>query len=240
MKIPTIALAIGLCLGGTVFAAPAQKNTKAPAEKITNGPVVEGVGQNWAVIAWTTNTGGSTVVRYGTDQRNLNKFAQAPYSDNEKSAAQNHRVRISGLTPGTTYYFRVDSGQGEGTGSEAMSDIKSFTTKGSPGAPAPKGSALKLIDGPRVEATGKDSAVIAWTTNTGGSSVVRYGTDPDKLSQTSQAPYSDDEKTQQQVHRVRLTKLQPNTTYYFIVDSGQGEGTGTEARSRVSSFKTKS
>jgi hypothetical protein len=33
--------------------------------------------------------------------------------------------------------------------------------------------------------------------------------------------------------------LKPNTTYYFVADSGQGQGSGTEAKSEVSQFTTK-
>jgi hypothetical protein len=102
---------------------------KPAAERIIGQPKVEGVGDTWAVIAWTTNTGGSTVVRYGTDQSHLSQISEAPYSDNEKTAAQNHRVHLKNLKPSTTYYFIVDSAQGEGTGTEAKSSIGQFTTK---------------------------------------------------------------------------------------------------------------
>ncbi len=81
-------------------AAPAPQ--KSQAERITDGPRVEGTGNSWAVIAWTTNTGGSTVVKYGTDRNHLDQTGQAPYSDNEKSQAQNHRVHLNNLKPGTT------------------------------------------------------------------------------------------------------------------------------------------
>lgn len=214
------------------------------AEKITQAPNVEGVGDTWAVVAWTTNTGGSSVVRYGTDRNNLNQTAQSPYADNEKTSAQNHRVHLNNLKPGTTYYFMVVSGQGEGTGTQAQGSIGQFTTKGSaqsPGAgnPAEKATNVKIVDGPRVEGVGGDWAVIAWTTNTGGSSVVHYGASAGSLQQTAQAPYSDNEKTASQNHRVRLTNLKPSTTYYFVADSGQGEGTGTEAKSQVGQFTTK-
>ena len=209
-------------------AALAQKH---PPEKIINGPVVEGVGDTWAVIAWTTNTGGSTILKYGTDQNNLNQTAQAPYADNEKVEHQTHRVHLKNLKPGTTYFCQAFSGQGEGTGTSDPSQIGQFTTKGSPSGLPQSSSAepVKIIDGPRVEGTGKDWAVIAWTTNTGGSSIVRFGTDRNNLSQTAQAPYADKEGAKFQTHRVQLKNLKPGTTYFFIVDSGQGEGTGTEA-----------
>src|SRR5215471_15671050 len=132
---------------------------KSAPEKITQGPVVEGVGDNWAVIAWTTDTGGSSVVHYGIDPKNLNQTGESPYADNEKTTSQNHRVHLKNLKPGTTYYFIADSGQGEGTGTEAKSSIGQFTTRGSAqggGQGTEKAMALKIIDGPRVEGVGKD------------------------------------------------------------------------------------
>ncbi len=232
-------MALTLALAFTAWAKP-----NPQAEKITQGPVVEGTGDTWAVVAWTTNTGGSSVVRYGTDRNNLNQTAESPYADNEKTSAQSHRVRINNLKPGTTYYYMVVSGQGEGTGTQAGSSMGQFTTKGSakssgPGGGTEKAMDLKIIDGPRVEGVGANWAEIAWTTNTGGSSVVHYGTSAGSLNETAQAAYSDNEKSSSQTHRVRLNNLKPGTTYYFVADSGQGEGTGTEAKSSVSQFTTK-
>jgi phosphodiesterase/alkaline phosphatase D-like protein len=233
---------------GPASAAPAPQAKQAV--KITDGPRVEGTGDTWAVVAWTTNTGGSTLVRYGTDKNSLNQVAQAPYSDNEKSQAQNHRVHINNLKPNTAYYFMVDSGQGEGTGTEAKSSVQQFQTKAAGhGGAAPamggdaddkgKHEALKITDGPRVEGAGKNWAVVAWTTNTGGSTVVKYGTDKNSLNQVAQAPYSDNEKSQGQNHRVHINNLKPNTTYYYRIVSGQGEGTGSQTQSAVETFQTK-
>lgn len=230
-----------------VQAALANPPQKAEALKIVDGPRVESVGPNWAVVAWTTNTGGSSIVRYGTSRTALNQTAQAPYADNESTQQQVHRVRIQNLQPGTTYYFMVDSGQGEGTGTEAKGAIASFTTKGAGSSAVSSGEdesrgkaeAVKIVDGPRVEGVGDTWAVIAWTTNSGSSSVVRYGTDKNALNQMGQAPYAEAEGASRQTHRVKLQNLKPNTVYYFMVDSGQGEGTGTEAKSQISQFKTK-
>jgi phosphodiesterase/alkaline phosphatase D-like protein len=124
--VTTIALAAALAASAT--AAPKDPQ-KAQAVKITDGPRVEGTGPTWAVIAWTTNTGGSTVVRYGTDANKLSQTAESAYADNEKTKAQNHRVHLKNLKPNTKYFFVVDSGQGEGTGTEAKSNVSEFTTK---------------------------------------------------------------------------------------------------------------
>jgi phosphodiesterase/alkaline phosphatase D-like protein len=238
MKFTSLLLTFALALCGASFGQRAQ------AVQITNGPRVEGTGDNFAVIAWTTNTGGSSIVRYGTDRNNLNQTAEAPYADNEGANRQTHRVHLKNLQPNTTYYYMVDSGQGEGTGTEAKSGIEEFHTQGTGSASAggvgqERAQALRIINGPRVEGTGDSWAVIAWTTNTGGSSILRYGTDRNNLNETAEAPYADNEGTQKQTHRVHLKNLKPNTTYYYMVDSGQGEGTGTEAKSGIEEFHTK-
>lgn len=227
--------------------AAAQASKTANAEQLTHAPVVEGVGSTTAVIAWTTNRGGSSIVHYGTSPSSLSETAESPYTRSSGSQHATHRVHLKNLKPSTTYYFQVDSGQGQGTGTEVKSEVGTFTTKASGGATAPgeanenaaERQPVKITDGPRVEKVDKTDATIAWTTNAASSSVVRYGTSPASLSQTAQSPYADAEGASKQTHRVEVKNLKPNTTYYFMVDSGQGEGTGTEAKSQVAQFKTK-
>ena len=109
--------------------AMADNHGRAPAERITHGPNVESVGNSWATVAWSTDTGGSSVVRYGTDRSRLTEMAESPYADSKNGQGITHRVKIEHLRPGTTYYYMVDSGQGEGTGTEARSRVEEFTTK---------------------------------------------------------------------------------------------------------------
>lgn len=97
--------------------------------RITNGPVVERVGDNTAVIAWSTNVKSSSVVRYGESLTGLNRTADAPWGDTT------HRVTITGLKPNTRYFFRVESAQAQGTGTQTMSRTSSFETV-APGAEA--------------------------------------------------------------------------------------------------------
>ena len=244
-------LAMTLLAASVMMQPLAAQTKKSAAEQIVNGPRVEGTGDTWAVIAWTTNTGGSSVVNYGTDRNSLSQTAQAPYanSDKLKTGHEVHRVHLKNLKPGTTYYYAVTSGHGEGTGTQAKSSVEQFTTKGSGQGASAKGDsddrqkheAVKIVDGPRVEGTGNSWAMIAWTTNTGGSSVVKYGTDRNSLSQTAQAPYADSNKlkTGHEVHRVKVQGLRPATKYYYQVDSGHGEGTGSDVKSNVQEFTTK-
>jgi hypothetical protein len=251
MKTLTQRIGLLILLLGISLAVSAQRS---PALQITDGPRVEGVGDTWAVVAWTTNTGGSSIIRYGTDGNSLTQTAMAPYADNEKTQHQSHRVNMKNLKPGTTYYFIVDSGQGEGTGTEAKSPVQSFTTKASGQSQSASGQnvpdwkqngtnttheAIRITDGPRVEGVGDSWAHIAWTTSWGGSSIVRYGTNANALTQTAESAYANDPNREHSTHRVSIKNLQPNTTYYFIVDSGQGEGSGSEVKSNVATFTTK-
>lgn len=243
--------ALALAIGGFAQASPANL-------QITNGPRVEGTGSNWAVIAWTTNAGGSSVVRYGTDPNNLTQTAEGQYTgEHIHQGRVTHRVRINNLQPGMTYYFAAISNKGSGTGTSAMSSVGQFTTQGSTTASGAYQGAypyqgaqtagyggptqpIRIINGPRVEGAGNNWAVVAWTTNAGGSSVVRYGTNPNNLTQTAESPYTGAKVHQGEVtHRVRINNLQPHTTYYFVVDSGQGSGTGTTALSSVGQFTTR-
>ena len=221
---------------------------------MTHNANIEYVGDDSAQIAWTTNTGGSSVIHYGTDPNNLNQTAQESYQTGQNGQHVTHRVTIKGLQPNTTYYFRVESAQGQGTGTATQGQVRSFHTKNAGQAgtrgenygPAGTGTQqagsqnLAITNGPNVEYLGKNSAQIAWTTNTGGSSVIHYGTDANNLSQTAQESYQSGIAAGQHVtHRVTIRGLQPNTTYYYRVESGQGQGTGTAAQGTVQSFKTK-
>ncbi|MGZ4814233.1 MAG: fibronectin type III domain-containing protein [Terriglobales bacterium] len=234
----TFAIAVLLLVWGTGSVAAAQSQ---PIH-ITDGPRVEGTSAHTAVIAWTTNARGSTIVHYGTNPNSLNQTAESPYTQQ----GQTHRVHIKDLQPNTTYYFAVDSGQGFGSGTDSRSAVGQFQTKPLGAAPlgeaaeaGEKPEAVKIVEGPRVEAVGNDWAQVAWTTNEASSSVVHYGMDRNAMTQIAQAPYADTEGANHQTHRVRITNLKPNTTYYFQVDSGQGEGTGTEAKGAIAQFTTK-
>src|SRR5438045_5503964 len=162
-----ITLILSLALGTFAFgqAAPAPATSQPQNLQIINGPVVERTGPHGAVIAWTTNAGGSSVVHYGTDPNNLNQTAQAPYKNNQNKQYQTHRVRVHNLQPGTTYYFTVDSGEGFGTGTAAKSQVAQFTTAqaGQPGtnnSAQGNGQTLQIVHGPVVEDVGNNYAVV--------------------------------------------------------------------------------
>jgi phosphodiesterase/alkaline phosphatase D-like protein len=106
--------------------------------KIIQGPVVVGTGADWAVIEWTTNAAGRSisVVYAGTHKIDLQRAEQTaePVKISEVASYQEqqytHLVRLNHLEPGTTYYFRVDSGSGYETGSSRISQLTTTKRRG--------------------------------------------------------------------------------------------------------------
>jgi hypothetical protein len=221
----------------------AEHDAKA-AVKIVNGPVIESVFDDHAVIAWSTNAQSSTTLKYGTDQNNLNQQVQAPWGGSP------HRVSVMNLQPNTTYYFKVMDANAQHTGTSVESPVFSFTTVAKGAAPqrenknvgvkgetSSDGSsnsteAVKVTNGPVIESVFDDKAVIAWSTNAKSSSTLKYGTDQNNLNEQVQAAWGGDP------HRVTISNLKPSTTYYFKVMSANAEHTGTNVETPVYSFTT--
>jgi purple acid phosphatase-like protein len=109
--------------------ANAQTSTSADNDtvyepvRITQGPVVENVTDATAIIAWSTNVNSGTLLHYGENPDFLDKTAGMPWG------GFTHRVYLKDLKPGTKYYFQAESGKGQGTGTTATAELKSFQTK---------------------------------------------------------------------------------------------------------------
>jgi hypothetical protein len=84
----------------------------------TGGP---GGSISTASVSWTTDEPGTSVVNYGTSAASLTS------STNVAGLSTSHSVTLNGLTPGTTYYFRVTSADATGN---------SATSPASPAAPS--------------------------------------------------------------------------------------------------------
>jgi phosphodiesterase/alkaline phosphatase D-like protein len=103
---------------------------------------------------------------------------------------------------------------------------------------------VPIIDGPALESVTDHSAIIRWTTNPGGGSVVhygvvQYGTDPENLSQTAKSPNRWNKNLPYMIYRVRVDGLQPGTTFYYTVESVQADGTTASVKSPVNQFTTR-
>ena len=200
MRRAFLSLAVLIALTALAVASPQYGAQQGAAQNVRfTGGSVQNVTDTTATLTWNTNVQSSAIVKYGTDRNNLSQTAEAPWG------GPNHTVTISGLQPNTTYFFQVTSGQAEGTGSQAVREIYQFRTKPSMGArggvfgqttqaqtsaaSSQSGSQAQITNGPVVEGTTPTTAVIAWTTNVNSGTTIKYGTDPNSLSQTAEMPW---------------------------------------------------
>lgn len=213
------------CVIVIAIAVALQGQDERPQDvQITKGPRVENVTSDTAVVAWSTNVNASTLVRYGTEQQKLTATAEEPWG------GLTHRVTVRNLRPGTTYYFQAESNQGQGTGTKAVSDVATFSTRGRAELPQSGGfgtpdSAL-IVAGPVAQRVTDRSAELWWATDRPSDTIVKYGTSEQDLADIKQKPWGE------QTHRVELTGLQPGKQYFAAVVNADGM-----VRSRAS-FKT--
>jgi hypothetical protein len=112
-------------------------------------------------------------------------------------------------------------------------------------AAVPAHNAAQLTAGPELESATDNSAIIRWTTvNPGGTAlhygVVHYGTDAESLTQVAQSPNRRDPSHPDMIFRVRIVRLNSNTTYYYKVESTGATGASDGGSSSVKTFKTQS
>jgi hypothetical protein len=68
--------------------------------------------------------------------------------------------------------------------------------------------------------------------------VVHYGKEPQNLNQTAKSPIRLNKGHPDTVFRVRVSNLNPGTTYYYTVDSMEATGRSDAVKSPVKSFTT--
>ena len=107
----------------------------------------------------------------------------------------------------------------------------------------PKTAHIQITEGPELESSKDDWAIIRWTsTNPGGTEehfgVVRYGTNPNNLSETAKSHIRLNPSHSYTVFRVRLNDLKPGTTYFYTVGSMEANGTDDRTKSTVKQFAT--
>ena len=126
------------------------------------------------------------------------------------SPVTSHTVTLTGLSPQTTYHYKVKSR--DAAGLRAESGDFTFTTADI-GAPVVSG-----VSAINVTMTG---ATITWSTDDPGQSQVEYGT---KATYGLITILDTNRVTS---HSVALTDLSPGTTYHYIVKSKDASGLWT-------------
>lgn len=193
--------------------------TTAPAD--TTPPVISGtaasnVTSTSAVVTWSTNETSTSQVEFGltTSYGSSSALDTTPVSS--------HTRTLSGLSPSTTYNYRVIST--DAAGNTSTSANNTFTTSATPDTTAP---VISSISAGSLTST---SVNIAWTTNEASTSQVEYG------PTTSYGSLTSLDVALLTGHSATLTNLSPATTYNYRIISK--DAAGNTATSGNNTFTT--
>ena len=185
----------------TVSLAPEGKYNSAPS----NGTPSLKIGSTTTTVSWSTDRETYGTVEYG-------KTSSYGFNSSESSKTKNHSIKLTGLTPGTTYYYRVqaldDSSLVGYSRSDAYSGSYSFTTL-----------AESEISEVQVTDITLNSAVISWKTASLSTSEIDYGETTEYGSNLSVSVSADES-----IHTARLTKLKHSTKYHFRIKGTTVDG----------------
>lgn len=108
--------------------APTTNNLRYYTEQQqdSTAPVISAISsgtpsETGTTITWTTDEDADSAVEYGLT-------VAYGSSEDDGTLATSHSLTLTGLTPGTTYHFRVSSS--DGAGNETVSDDQTFMTAG--------------------------------------------------------------------------------------------------------------
>jgi hypothetical protein len=169
----------------------------------TQAPSVGDYTGTSVTVSFQTNVPTTAVVEYGTTDQYGSQVSVT-------EAATDHKVALTGLTPGTIYHYRVSVTAGTTT---IQSADALFATL----------SKIGITIAPKVVDVTKSSAVIYFVTDTEATGTVEYGPTTNYGSSASDtAPVRQ--------HRIPLTGLAADTLYHFRVTvSADGYESSTTA-----------
>jgi phosphodiesterase/alkaline phosphatase D-like protein len=189
----------------------------APADGAA--PQISGIavdpGPTSATVQWVTNEPADGQVDYGLTPSYGSSTPVAP------ALTTSHSLVVSGLTPSTTYYYRIrsrDSG-----GNLATSPGGTFTTD-------PPDSVAPLLSSIQVTLVTNTSARVTWISDENADTQVEYG------ATTAYGTLSPLDSTPTMGHAVVLSGLTSGTTYHYRVRSR--DTTGNLAVSADKTFST--
>ncbi len=161
------------------------------------------------LVTWNTNESATGAVLYGLEEDALSQIATTGNSFN-----MHHAVALSGLTPGTQYFFKVQSTDTSGNASE--DDVLSFTTRSIDTTPP-------VITDTATGSVTTTTAQIIWNTDETATGAILYGTEEDSL--TGRVP---SDGSYNMHHILSMTGLTPGTQYFFKVQSTDTSGNASE------------
>jgi alpha-tubulin suppressor-like RCC1 family protein/ribosomal protein L27 len=184
---------------GPTLSGDASFRTMPTADKtppvFTVAPAASSFTQQTAVISWETDEPADSVIDYGTTQ-------SLGHLDSQASLITKHNRTLTGLLPGATYYFRVQSTDSNGNG-PSSSAVGNFTTSSVPDTTAP---VITLL--PAAIYLSNTRATVYFETDEVCDTLINYGIGATLTNQASSA----DKVTK---HQINLTNLTAAKSYSF-------------------------
>ena len=133
VKLAIIAAVGSLLCSNPIVAQILPPQKKAEHVEITKEPELEIAFDDTAIVRWsTTNPRGDDehygVVHYGTEPEDLSQTARGHIRLNRTHPETIFRVRMEGLKPQTTYYYKVTSTSASGESDGVEGPVSKFTT----------------------------------------------------------------------------------------------------------------
>ena len=194
------------------------EQVKGSAEDILRPPSIMGaaqvteVGMDYAIIEWNTNRPAGSQVSFAPEEEYLRTQRYSQFQGVPDERVTEHRVRLVGLQPATTYHFKVESVDDFGLLGESRDST--FETK----SRLPQILDVQLL---KIEET---SVTIAWSTDIPAAGAVEYENLATGELRSEGSP------EQLTTHTVRLSDLTLGTTYVATVkaENEQGDATYSE------------
>jgi len=183
-----------------VSITPTGKWTSAPS--LSTGPDVGSITTKKATITWSTSRSADSKIQYGTTSGSYGSVEPS-----NSSQVSSHSIQLTGLTAGTTYYYKAKWTDEDGN--TATSDEKSFTTTS---APTTKNVSAKNI--------GLTGATIQYTVTNASSIKIYYGTTTSFGGATTVST-----STSETTYTTELTGLLDGTKYYYKINTFDSDGT---------------
>ncbi|MCF7898340.1 MAG: hypothetical protein K9L31_00110 [Candidatus Pacebacteria bacterium] len=156
-----------------------------PDFSTVGGPIITGVNainltDNSVTIFWNTSTSSDSYVYYSINQNIIPSISE--WSATNVACATSicqHKIDISGLTPGTRYYYYVKSTDGEGNETIDTNGGSYYTFSTTLDVNPPE---ISNISTPVISS---NAGVIIWQTDEPSTSQVEWGTSPGVLTRTT-------------------------------------------------------
>lgn len=194
-----------------VSITPTGRYTTAPT--LSSGPDASSITTKKAKIKWSTSRSADSKVAYGTSKDSYN--SEEPSNSNQVT---DHEISLTGLTAGTTYYYKAKWTDEDGNTGE--SEEKNFTTAAAP--------TVHDVTTKNITLT---SAIIEYTVKDTSKVKIYYGT-TSSFGGSKEVSTSTTETT----YTTQLADLTDGTKYYYKINKYDSEG--AEYEGDVYSFET--